>query len=162
MRSSRSQIPFATRVCRMNEMRAIVRSLQGAEAEIEPVGGNGCGHCASGNGCGSGKLSQLFCSSKQRTFKVNNVLNAKVGDEVNVGLPDGVLLRNSILMYVLPLASMLAAALLASGIFAEARDGAALLGAVTGLLAGFLVVRQMTKRSGMQAVVRSVVKAAGS
>lgn len=146
----------------MNEMRAIVLSLHGGEAEIAPVGGNGCGHCASGNGCGSGKLSQLFCSSKQRTFKVGNAVNAQVGDEVNIGLPDGVLLRNSILMYVLPLTFMLAAALLASGLFAEAPDGAAMLGAVAGLLAGFLVVRQLTKRSGMQAVVRSVVNAAGS
>ena len=146
----------------MNEMRAVVLSLQGEEAEIAPVGGNGCGHCASGNGCGSGKLSQLFCSSKPRSFKVGNAVNAQVGDEVNVGLPDGVLLRNSILMYVLPLTFMLAAALLASGLFAEAPDGAAMLGAVAGLLAGFLVVRQLTKRSGMQAVVRSVVSAAGS
>ncbi|MBU1215422.1 MAG: SoxR reducing system RseC family protein [Gammaproteobacteria bacterium] len=146
----------------MNEMRAIVLSLHGSEAEITPVGGNGCGHCASGKGCGSGKLSQLFCSSKQRTFKVSNAISAQVGDEVNVGLPDGVLLRNSMLMYVLPLTFMLAASLLASSFFENARDAAALLGAVAGLLAGFIVVRLLTKRSGMQAVVRSVVNAAGS
>lgn len=146
----------------MNEMRAIVLSLHGAEAEIEPVGGNGCGHCASGKGCGSGKLSQLFCSSKQRSFKVNNAIGAQVGDEVSVGLPDGVLLRNSILMYVLPLAFMLGASLLASTLFEDASDAAALLGALAGLLAGFFLVRQLTKRSGMQAVVRSVEHAAGS
>lgn len=146
----------------MNEMRAIVVGLHGSEAEIAPVGGNGCGHCANGNGCGSGKLSQLFCTSKQRTFTVSNAIRAQVGDEVNVGLPDGVLLRNSILMYVLPLTFMLGASLLVSGIFQGASDAAALLGAMAGLLAGFLVVRQLTKRSGMQVVVRSVVNAAGS
>ncbi len=146
----------------MNEMRAIVVSLQGSEAEIAPLGGNGCGHCASGNGCGSGKLSQLFCSSKQRTFKVGNTVRAQVGDEVNVGLPEGVLLRNSILMYLLPLTSMLCASLLASGVFGGASDAAALLGALAGLVAGFIVVRQLTRRSGTQAVVRSVVSAAGS
>ncbi len=146
----------------MNEMRAIVLSLHGREAEIAPVGGNGCGHCASGKGCGSGKLSQLFCSSKPRTFKVGNAISARVGDEVNVGLPDGVLLRNSMLMYALPLAFMLGAALLGSGVYADAPDAAALLGAVAGLASGFFVVRQITKRSGMQAVVRSVVNAAGS
>ncbi len=146
----------------MNEMRAIVLSLHGSEAEIAPVGGNGCGHCASGNGCGSGKLSQLFCSSKQRSFRVNNAISAKVGDEVNVGLPDGVLLRNSLLMYVLPLTFMLCASLLASSFFEGARDEAASLGAGAGLLTGFLVVRQLTSRSNMQAVVRSVVNAAGS
>ncbi|OHC90822.1 MAG: hypothetical protein A3J87_04980 [Sideroxydans sp. RIFOXYB12_FULL_59_6] len=146
----------------MNEMRAIVLSLHGSEAEIAPLGGNGCGHCASGNGCGSGKLSQLFCSSKPRSFTVGNAVSAKVGDEVNVGLPDGVLLRNSMLMYVLPLIFMLAASLAAAAVFTDASDVAALLGAAAGLLGGFLVVRQMTKRSGMQAVVRSVVNAAGS
>ncbi|MDD2700956.1 MAG: SoxR reducing system RseC family protein [Sideroxydans sp.] len=146
----------------MNEMRAIVLRLHGGEAEITPVGGNGCGHCASGKGCGSGKLSQLFCSSKPRSFKVSNAISAKVGDEVNVGLPDGVLLRNSMLMYVLPLAFMLGASLLASGVYEEAHDAAALLGAAMGLVVGFFVVRQITRRSGMQAVVRSVVKAAGS
>jgi sigma-E factor negative regulatory protein RseC len=146
----------------MNEMRAIVVGLHGSEAEITPVGGNGCGHCASGNGCGSGKLSQLFCSSKQRTFNVSNAISAQVGDEVDVGLPDGVLLRNSILMYVLPLISMLSTSLLAAGVFENSSDAAALLGAAVGLLVGFFVVRQLTKRSGMQAVVRAVVKAAGS
>ena len=145
----------------MNEMRAIVLSLHGSEAEITPVGGNGCGHCASGNGCGSGKLSQLFCSSKPRTFKVANTIRAKVGDEVNVGLPEGVLLRNSMLMYVLPLAFMLGGSLLASGVYDSAPDAAALLGAAAGLAAGFVVVRRITKRAGMQAVVRSVVNAAG-
>lgn len=146
----------------MNEMRAVVLSLHGSEAEIAPVGGNGCGHCASGNGCGSGKLSQLFCSSKQRSFKVSNAIGAQVGDEVSVGLPDGVLLRNSMLMYVLPLTIMLGASLVAAAVFEDVSDIAALLGAAVGLGAGFLVVRQLTKRSGMQAVVRSVVNAAGS
>lgn len=146
----------------MNEMRAIVLSLHGTEAEIAPVGGNGCAHCASGSGCGSGKLSRLFCSSKLRSFKVGNPISAQVGDEVDVGLPDGALLRNALLMYALPLMCMLAVSLLASAIFVEAPDGAALLGAVAGLLAGFLLVRQLTKRSGMQAVVRSIVHAAVS
>jgi sigma-E factor negative regulatory protein RseC len=146
----------------MNEMRAIVLRLHGGEAEITPVGGNGCGHCASGNGCGSGKLSQLFCSSKPRTFMVANAIRAQVGDEVNVGLPEGLLLRNSVLMYVLPLACMLGGSLLASAIFKDVSDAVALAGALAGLLAGFLGARQLAKRSGMQAVVRSVVSAAGS
>ena len=144
----------------MNEMRAIVLSLHGGEAEIAPVGGNGCGHCASGNGCGSGKLSQLFCSSQPRTFRVVNEARAQVGDEVAVGLPDGTLLRNSMLMYLLPLVLMLGGALLASGLDTGVRDVAALLGAVIGLAAGFFIVRQLTRRTATQAVVRTIVNAA--
>jgi len=141
----------------MNEMRAIVLSLHGGEAEIAPVGGNGCGHCAGGKGCGSGKLSQLFCSSRPRTFRVANQACAQVGDEVNVGLPDGILLRNSILMYLLPLVLMLTGALLASGVGTSMRDAAALLGAVAGLAAGFFIVRRMTRDSATQAVIRAIV-----
>lgn len=141
-------------------MRAIVLSLHGGEAEIVPVGGNGCGHCASGNGCGSGKLSQLFCSSQPRSFRVANAAHARVGDEVAVGLPDGVLLRNSMLMYLLPLVLMLGGALLASGIDTGVRDVAALLGAAIGLATGFFIVRQVARRSATQAVVRAIVTAA--
>lgn len=145
----------------MNEMRAVVVSLHGSEAEITPVGNNGCGHCASGNGCGSGKLSQMFCSSKPRVFRVGNDIRAQVGDEVEVVLPEGVLLRNSLLMYALPLMLMLAAALLVSGV-GDTGEAAVLTGAAAGLLVGFLVVKQLARRSGMQAIVRSVVKVAGS
>ncbi len=144
----------------MNEMRAIVLSLHGGEAEIAPVGGNGCGHCASGKGCGSSKLSQLFCSSQPRTFRVANQAHAQVGDEVAVGLPDGILLRNSVLMYLLPLALMLVGALLGSSIGIGMQDAAALLGSVVGLAAGFLVVRRVTQGSATQAVVRAIVTAA--
>lgn len=147
----------------MNEMRAIVLSVQGSQAEIAPVDNNGCGHCASGNGCGRGKLSQIFCSSsKQRTFKVDNAISAQVGDEVSIGLPDGVLLRSSMLMYVFPLVCMMGGALLASVLVEASRDAASLLGAGLGLLAGFLLVRQLTKRSGTQAVVRAILRAARS
>ncbi len=144
----------------MNEMRAVVLHLHGGDAEIAPVGHNGCGHCADGKGCGSGKLSQLFCSSKPRTFLVENRAGAQVGDEVSVGLPDGVLLRTSMLMYLLPLACMLGGALLFGNVFVAMRDAGALLGAVAGLLAGFFLVRRMTRRAGSQAVVRAVVHAA--
>src|SRR5512135_2558668 len=86
----------------MLEMRAIVIKVQGEEASVQPLGG-GCGHCSSEGGCGSGTLSKLFCSSKPRQFTVRNQARAKVGDEVQVSLPDGVLLSGALKMYILPL-----------------------------------------------------------
>jgi len=145
----------------MNEMRAIVLGLRGDQAEITPVGNSGCSHCNSGNGCGSGKLAQMFCGNQPRKFIAKNSVQAQVGDEVNVVLPQGLLLRSSLLMYMLPLTLLLGGALLGAslgGTGAE-RDGYALLGALMGLLAGFALSRVTALGSKQQAIVQSVVEA---
>ncbi|GAB4117247.1 MAG: hypothetical protein Fur0026_05320 [Sideroxydans sp.] len=145
----------------MNEMRAIVVALRGDQAEIAPVGNFGCSHCNSGNGCGSGKLAQMFCSNKPRKFSARNSAQAHIGDEVNVVLPDGLLLRSSLLMYMLPLALLLGGALLGASLadIGAARDGYALAGALAGLLAGFAAGRAFAAGTRRQAVVQSVVAA---
>lgn len=143
----------------MNEMRAVVLELRGDNAEIAPVGNLGCSHCNSGNGCGSGKLARMFCSNKPRKFIANNSVQARVGDEVNVVLPEGVLLHSSLLMYMLPLGLLLGGALFGAylGGTDAARDGYAVLGALLGVLAGFAAGRIFTRGTGQQAVVQSVV-----
>ncbi len=142
----------------MLEMRAIVLNVQGSHAEISPLGG-GCGMCLSAGGCGSGKLSQMFCSSQPRRFLARNEARARVGDEVRVCLPDGVLLRSSWRMYLLPLILALAGALLGSALASVPayRDGWASLGALLGLAIGFFWSRRPSSISGTQAVVQSIV-----
>ncbi|MFA5371170.1 MAG: SoxR reducing system RseC family protein [Sideroxydans sp.] len=144
----------------MNEMRAIVLELHGDQAEISPVGNFGCSHCNSGNGCGSGKLAQMFCSNKLRKFTAKNSVQAQVGDEVNVALPQGMLLHSSLLMYMLPLILLLGGALLGASLGSTdaARDGYAVLGALVGLLTGFAVSRVFALGARQQAVVQSVVE----
>jgi len=143
----------------MNEMRAIVLALRGDQADIAPVGNFGCSHCNSGNGCGSGKLAQMFCSNKPRKFSARNPVHAKIGDEVNVVLPEGMLLRSSLLMYGLPLSLLLGGALLGASLggTGAARDGLALLGALAGLFAGFGLGRWMARNTTRQAIVQSIV-----
>lgn len=127
----------------MLEMRAIVIQVQGEEASVQPLGKGGCGHCSSEGGCGSGTLSKLFCSSEPRQFLVRNAARAKVGDEVQVSLPDGVLLRGAVKMYVLPMLLLLVGAIVGVAWASEAasRDAYAVAGAVIGLLVGFMLAR---------------------
>lgn len=142
----------------MLQMRAIVLEVKGEEASVQPVGNSGCGHCSTEGGCGSSNLSKLFCSSKPRQFTVLNRAGAKVGDEVQVSLQDGLLLRGAVKMYVVPLFLLLAGGL-AGATLAEtvqARDGFAALGAVCGLLLGFAFARFTTFRAG-RAVVSSII-----
>jgi sigma-E factor negative regulatory protein RseC len=127
----------------MLEMRAIVIQVEGDEASVQPLSTGGCGHCDSEGGCGSGTLTKLFCSSKPRHFKVNNAVRAKVGDEVQVSIPDGALLRGAMKMYVLPLILLLVGGIAGGGMAVEtaARDAYAAAGAVIGLLLGFILAR---------------------
>lgn len=141
----------------MLETRAIVVHVHGKDALVEAKGGLGCGNCDSEKGCGSGKLSQLFCS-KPRQFKVHNEANAAVGDEVQVTLPDGVLLRSSILMYVVPLSLLLSGGMLGAhwATNAASRDGYAALGSLCGLVGGFVLAKWMSKYLAVSAVARPV------
>lgn len=143
----------------MLEMRAIVLSVKGREAEISPLGGGGCGHCNSEGGCGSGKLTKMFCSSQPRSFIVLNEANAKVGDEVNISLPDGSLLHSSWRMYLLPLLLMLGSGFIGASYATDAttRDGYALIGSLIGLLLGFALGKFLPHSNDSRAVVQSVV-----
>jgi len=127
----------------MLEMRAIVMQLRGKDASVQPIGTGGCGHCDSEGGCGSSTLTKVFCSNKPRMFFVRNEVNAKVGDEVQISIPDGVLLRGAMKMYVLPLILLLVGGIagvgLADGI--ALRDAYAAAGAVLGLSLGFILAK---------------------
>lgn len=141
----------------MLEMRAIVIQIQGEDASVQPIGTGGCGHCDSEGGCGSGTLTKLFCNNKSRNFKVRNEVRAKVGDEIQVSIPDGMLLRGAMKMYVLPLILLLVGGIAGVGMSGEiaVRDAYAVAGAVIGLLLGFLLAR-MSPRAG-QPVASSIV-----
>ena len=96
-------------------------------------------HCGSENGCGSGKMSQMFCA-KPRQFRVRNGIGAHVGEEVRSAVAEGALLRSA-LMYALPLALLFAGAMSgrALGGGTSGDDAERPWAAVVGLLAGFVL-----------------------
>jgi sigma-E factor negative regulatory protein RseC len=130
----------------MLETRAVVVQTDKLTAQVVASQGNGCSAC-DGKGCGSGKLTQLFCSSP-RQFKVNNRIHAGVGDEVIVSVPDGAVLRGIGLVYLLPMVLLFAGAALANGWATDAaqRDGYAAIGALSGLVAGFVLAKALSGR----------------
>jgi sigma-E factor negative regulatory protein RseC len=142
----------------MIETRAIVIRLEGKEALVESTQGGGCGNCDSENGCGSGKLSQLFCSTPRR-FRVRNDANAQVGSLVQVTLEEGVLLRSALLMYLLPLALLLGGAL-AGAQWANDdvnSDAWSAIGGLIGLSLGFVLVKVISLRRRLSAVAQPVI-----
>jgi len=142
----------------MIETRAIVIRLEGKEAVVESTQGGGCGNCDSENGCGSGKLSQLFCSEPRR-FRVRNAGNAQVGTLVQVTLPDGVLLRSALVVYMLPLALLLGGAIIGAQWAHDAAgsDAYAALGGLIGLSSGFVLVKGLSLRRRFTSVAQPVI-----
>ncbi|MBI3222868.1 MAG: SoxR reducing system RseC family protein [Nitrosomonadales bacterium] len=132
------------------ETRAIVVKVDKQFALVQANQGNGCEQC-NGKGCGTGKLSQMFCS-KPRQFQVDNPINAGIGDEVIVSVAEGAVLRGIGLVYLLPLVLLVAGAMLASSWAAQPsqRDGYAAAGALLGLVAGFVFAKWLSSRQARQ------------
>ncbi len=122
------------------ESRAIVVRIDGQGTFVEPAQAKGCGQCG-GGGCGAGKVAGLFCN-KPRQFQVENPMEAKVGDRVVVAAADGTVMRSIVLLYVFPLVFMLGGAMLGNVInIGISPDAAAAIGALIGLIAGFLLAK---------------------
>ena len=130
----------------MLETRAIVVRTDGRSALVQVNQGNGCGEC-NGKGCGAGKLSQLFCS-KPRQFKVENPIEAGVGDEVIVSVAEGAVMRGISLVYALPLLLMIAGAVLGEIVteHLSQRDVYAAAGSLLGLVVGFGLAKWFSTR----------------
>ncbi|MDG1820512.1 MAG: SoxR reducing system RseC family protein, partial [Methylophilaceae bacterium] len=69
------------------------------------------------------------------SFKAQNTINAQVGQTVVVGIDETAVMKSALILYLLPLVTMFAGALLAVQIVNA--DASAILGALLGLLLGF-------------------------
>lgn len=128
----------------MLETRATIVQIKDDRATVNAHQVSGCEQC-NGQGCGSSKVAQLFCS-QPRYFEVDNPIGAQPGDEVIVSVADGAVLRGIGLMYVLPILFMVVGAGLASWSVDAQGDLYVAAGGGLGLLSGFLVVRWVARR----------------
>ena len=134
------------------ETRAIIVEIDGLQAVVEADQASGCEQC-NGKGCGTGKLARLFCS-KPRLYRVQNPINAGIGKQVIVTVPQGALLRGVGWVYLLPLLLLVTGAFLGNSWFdrsgvavqTEQRDIYAAVGAMLGLVLGFACAKWMLSR----------------
>lgn len=134
----------------MLETRAVVVRVEGRHAFVQASQSGGCGQCG-GKGCGTAKLSRMFCS-KPREFRVDNPINARAGDLVVVSVADGAVLRGIALAYLLPLGLLVAGALLGSSFAVQdgQQDGYAAAGGFAGLALGFALSKWFAARRERQ------------
>ncbi|HZW25331.1 MAG TPA: SoxR reducing system RseC family protein [Gallionella sp.] len=115
-----------------------VVSADNGVAQVAPTAQSGCGGCASKSSCGVSGLGKYFSHSR-KAIAVQCDANVRAGDELQLQMSEGDLLKAGLLAYLLPTVM----ALVGAGIAAAAGlgDVGAVLGAANGMAAGFLLGR---------------------
>ena len=118
----------------MIEETARVIAVENGQLLLEAQTRSACNACSAQKGCGTSVLSK-WIGRRFTRFQAPNTVNARVGDEVVVGLAEDAMLKGSVLVYLLPLLAMIVFALLADSLipaeFAP-RDLLVLLSAIAG------------------------------
>lgn len=120
----------------MSTIRAVVRTVNDSQAVVEIEHG-GCGRCHEKGGCGGQHLTQMFCSGP-KTYRVDNLVGASVGEHVTVAIAAGSVRRTANLAYGVPLLATLIGAVVGTWI---GSDLAAMAGAGIGLVFSVAYVR---------------------
>lgn len=113
---------------------------------VEIQARSSCSLCSSSS-CTTSLVAQLF-NMKRNQVALENTLGATVGEQVVIGIPDELLVRASVLAYLLPLVVMITAALLGGTL--GAGDGIQSLLALAGLAIGLFLVHRATQSKALQ------------
>lgn len=111
---------------------------------VETIRRSTCGTCVAQKGCGHGLVNRLS-DGKRGYIRVlpgeHPIDYYKIDDQVLISVPEEVILRGSLIAYVMPLIAMLAGALSAVNWLSGNEDLLAVCGAAVGLALGFVLVR---------------------
>lgn len=146
----------------MVEEQAVIVGLQEETAMLEIVRRKPCGLCGQTRGCGVSLWGKLL-RHRPHVFRAQNRVDAKVGDYVVVGIEEQALLKSAMLVYGIPLLTLLAGALVV-GLAGEQgnHDAATIFGAISGLVLGLLWVKGHTAGRGLDPRYQPVILRVGS
>lgn len=129
----------------MLEEQATVVSLEADAVWVEADRRKGCERCEAGQGCGGGVLGRLVVRGTSHVRALNDIPDLAVGDDVVLGLDESLLVRGSVMTYLVPLLCMLLAAIITDQFLHTTDLAVAAFGAL-GLAAGLLILRGYTRQ----------------
>lgn len=122
-----------------------VVAVTGEHAWVQTIRTSACQSCAARNGCGQ-KVLATATGGRANQVRVFNSVNARVGEDVTLGIDESALLGASMLVYALPLL-LLVGLSMAGHHMSGGNDLAAMTGAVAGLASGFIISRKLQRRN---------------
>lgn len=109
----------------------VIEKISKKTAYVKVVQRSACDHCSSRGSCN-------VSEERDMTIAVDNSLNAKEGDRVELSVPDGAVLKLSLLVYIFPVIALLVGAILGYFMSFQWKTDPSLTEFLTGIL--FLVV----------------------
>ena len=106
----------------------------------------GCERCMEGRGCGGGLIGRWLGGRLHRVRAIRRPPDVSIGDCVLLGLEPSALVRGALLVYGLPLAMLIAGALLGALIWQAGSELPVLLVSAAGLISGLALVRHLSHR----------------
>jgi sigma-E factor negative regulatory protein RseC len=121
----------------MIEEQVVVTSMTKEGAWVEGIQQSACGSCSAKAGCGQHAMSQL---GKRVTLwlPLENDEAFHIGQQVVVGLPEGAILRSTLVLYGIPLIALVIGAIIGHAAWGEL--GSIFTSVITMLL-GFQIAR---------------------
>jgi sigma-E factor negative regulatory protein RseC len=126
--------------------KGIVVKITSSKIFLESYRDQPCGLCGKNQGCGNSLWGKLL-NHKSDLIAVDNNIEVKQGDIVNIHYDERKLLKISLMIYFVPLLSLLFFLSLAQ--YYLNGVGYSLLGAIFGIIFGILISRKFTKSSGL-------------
>lgn len=87
----------------MIEELAVVAKIENNQVWVQAGANKGCGGCQQKSSCSTSVLDKL---TRKREVAVDSEIELKAGDEVVIGIEEGVLIKASLLLYLIPLLAM--------------------------------------------------------
>ncbi|WP_049723769.1 SoxR reducing system RseC family protein [Gilvimarinus polysaccharolyticus] len=108
---------------------------------VETIQRSTCGSCAAQKGCGQSLLAKLTGHTSYLWVSLAGRASGdyKIGDEIQLGVPEAVVANGSLFVYFLPLLTLLMATLVAH--YSVGSEGLTALAAIVGLVLGGALVR---------------------
>ncbi|CAE6908183.1 SoxR reducing system RseC family protein [Ectopseudomonas khazarica] len=128
----------------MIEEQGRVVALEPGAVWVETLRRSTCSSCSANAACGQGVMERLGVGRERGHVRALSTLHLNVGDAVVIGVREELLVRSSLLVYLLPLLGLMAAALAADA--AGLSEPLCILSGLAGLSVSWLLVRWRASR----------------
>lgn len=139
----------------MIEEQGRVVALEPGAVWVETLRKSTCSSCSANAACGQGLMDRLGVGRQRGYVRALSQMHLAIGDTVIIGVREDLLVRSSLLVYLLPLMGLFAAALLADGLGLP--EPLVILSGLSGLFASWLMVRWRAAQVAENPLLQPVV-----
>lgn len=134
---------------------AVVIDYQAGIATVKCQAQSACGSCSAKSACGTTALSELTGEPGEHIFTVETITPLKIGQRVEIGLSERSLLLSALLLYIVPLLTMLATTFISELLFDNELFSAILIFFSTTL--SFVIVRSYAKKLNKKSAYQPIL-----